>query len=240
MSVGTPARTGLQGLSGALCRGDVAALEPWVARPSVPAYGLCLLALALGGAVFGGALGAWRSPLQAAFAATKLPLLFVLTAACTGALNGMLAKLYGVPLTLAQSVLSVLSSFALVGLVLGSLAPPLLLLVGSLPGPESTGARSAHRTILLGGVGLIGCAGVLANVRLYALLRRFEVARGQARRTLASWLAVNLFVGAQLSWNLRPFFGSPHMREQFLRDDPFDGTFYEAVYASFRSLVLGT
>jgi hypothetical protein len=41
---------------------------------------------------------------------------------------------------------------------------------------------------------------------------------------------VNLLVGAQISWNLRPWFGSPGMSVAFLREHPFDGTFYDSVF----------
>jgi len=240
VSVAAQPASGALWLAGALCRGDVAELRPWVARPTGRSFLLAAALLGVGGAAFGAALGAWRSPLQAAYGAVKLPLLFALTAACTGGLNAMLAKLYGVPLTLGQSVLAVLSSFALAGVVLGSVAPPLALLACSLPASDSAGAGQAHRTVLLVSVGLVAWAGVAANLRLFALLKAFEVVPGQALKTLASWLGVNLFVGAQLSWNLRPFFGSPGLAEQLLRDDPFDGTFYECVYSSLRALLLGS
>lgn len=224
-------------VAASLCRGDVPALRRWLERPGWQHLGLCLLAIALGAGAFGAAVGSWRSPRQAAFNTLKLPLLFVLTAAGTGALNVILAKLAGVPLRARQSLLAVLLSFSLTALILGSLAPPVWLMAWSLPGVDSPEARLTHRVVLLATVAAVACAGVTANVRLFALLKNFETAPGQARRTLAGWLAANLFLGAQLSWNLRPFFGTPGMRVQLLRDDPFDGTFYEAVYLSLRTLL---
>jgi hypothetical protein len=53
---------------------------------------------------------------------------------------------------------------------------------------------------------------------------------------LFSWLAGNLFLGAQLAWNLRPFIGSPTLAVQFFRDDPLRGNFYEAVWRACRHL----
>lgn len=49
-------------------------------------------------------------------------------------------------------------------------------------------------------------------------------------RTFFAWLAGNLFVGAQMTWILRPFFGAPTLEIQFLRPNPLDGSFYETVF----------
>ena len=46
---------------------------------------------------------------------------------------------------------------------------------------------------------------------------------------MIAWLLVNLIVGAQISWNLRPWFGTPGMSGEFLRPEPFDGNFYESL-----------
>jgi hypothetical protein len=49
---------------------------------------------------------------------------------------------------------------------------------------------------------------------------------------MLAWLAGNGFLGAQFSWILRPFFGTPTIEVAFLRDDPMRGSFYEAVWRS--------
>jgi hypothetical protein len=54
---------------------------------------------------------------------------------------------------------------------------------------------------------------------------------------LFGWLAGNLFLGAQIAWNLRPFIGSPRLAIEFLRSDPLRGNFYEAVWRALRHLV---
>ena len=60
---------------------------------------------------------------------------------------------------------------------------------------------------------------------------------GAARCVFWSWLAGNLFLGAQLSMVLRPFFGTPGMAIQFLSDDPLRGNFYEAVFQALQHLI---
>jgi hypothetical protein len=54
---------------------------------------------------------------------------------------------------------------------------------------------------------------------------------------MLAWLTVNLFLGAQLVWNLRPFIGAPELSEQFLRPNALEGNFYEAVGKSFLRLI---
>src|SRR5438309_68431 len=80
--------------------------------------------------------------------------------------------------------------------------------------------------------------GVMANRRLFGLLRKMNGRDATALSVVFSWLAGNLFLGAQLAWNLRPFIGSPQLAVQFLRDDPLRGNFYEAVWRAFRHLFL--
>jgi hypothetical protein len=80
----------------------------------------------------------------------------------------------------------------------------------------------AHTTV-------IALGGVAANLRLLGWLERV-CGRWAARRVLVAWLAGNLLVGAQLSYALRPFFGNPELPVQFLRPNPLEGNFYEAVW----------
>ena len=79
-------------------------------------------------------------------------------------------------------------------------------------------------------VGILAVSGVVANGRLYQFIRLKTPTRSIARQVLAAWITGNLLVGAQLSWNLRPFIGSPMLAVQFLRPNPFEGNFYESVY----------
>ena len=80
-------------------------------------------------------------------------------------------------------------------------------------------------------------AGIAANVRLVQLLRELSGSAGAARKVLFAWLAGNLLLGSQLSWIFRPFVGSPNLPVEFLRADPFRGSFYEAVFNAARQLL---
>jgi hypothetical protein len=212
-----------------LCRGDVPALSAWLVEDSgkLP---VCAVLLVLGAAAYGATIGLWRDALQSVFVAIKFPLLILLTTIGTAMLNGMLAQLMGTGLSFRNSALLSLMSFAIFAIIVGSLAPIAVFLLLNIPPADSAQARTGEYVLILVNVLIIAFAGVVANLRLYALLRHIVGQASLAARTLFTWLAVNLFLGAQLSWNLRPFFGTHDMPVVFLRPDMFDGNFYEAMY----------
>jgi len=189
---------------------------------------VCLLLFIGGGALYGVSLGIWRSPLQALFVAIKFPLLLLLTASGTALINGMLAQLLNAPMSFRQSLLAVLMSFALLAVLLAAFTPLIFFLLWQLPAMASSNQADAHRIFLLANVVIIAFSGTLANLQLYHLLR--QISDATAGKILSVWLGMNLFLGAQLSWNLRPFFGTPSLSVSFLRDNPFNGSFYETIF----------
>ncbi|MEO0416973.1 MAG: hypothetical protein AAF226_18700, partial [Verrucomicrobiota bacterium] len=145
-------------------------------------------------------------------------------------LNGMLGLLLGSRLSFIQTSLSLLRSFALFGLIVGSLSPLTLGMALDMPGPESPDAAKVHSRLLILHVAIIALSGVLATLHLYRLLRHRCPSKSSSRLTMLGWLAGNLFLGAQVSYILRPIFGQPHLEVQFLRPDPFNGNFYESLW----------
>jgi hypothetical protein len=199
------------------------------------AYGL---AIVVGSSVYGATIGLWRAPLQSVFTAIKFPLLIFLTCIGNGAVNGMLAQVLGSGLSFRQTAFAILMSFALASLILGGFSPITLFVLYNAPPLGSEHAIVGHSVMLLIHVFVIAFAGIVANRRLFGLLQKVHGHDHTARAVLFSWLAGNLFLGAQLAWNLRPFIGSPTLAIQFLRDDPLHGNFYEAVWRAFRHLFL--
>ncbi|MFC1706412.1 hypothetical protein ACFL59_06245 [Planctomycetota bacterium] len=227
-------RTGLLGVCRdvpTLCHAEPGVLAGWLEHQRAPAkLASCLIWLVLGSGAYGASIGLWRAPLQSVYGGLKLPLLILLTTGLNGLLNGILAQLLGAKIPFRQSLLMVLMSFAMLSLTLGSLTPLSLYLTYSLPPMGTEGAAHAHRVALMVHTCLIGFSGTLATVRLYGLLRHVCGDPRVARRILCAWLTGNMFLGCQLSWNLRPFFGTPSLEVTFLRADSFDGSFYEAVF----------
>jgi hypothetical protein len=220
-----------------LLRGDVEQLADQLTAAEAPSIAACIAIITAGAAVYGFTIGIWRAPLQAVYTAVKFPLLIFLTCAGNGVVNGMLAQTLGSGLSFRQTTFAILMSFAIAAVVLGGFAPITLFIWYNAPPLESSNALIGHSVMLLSHVCLIAFAGVAANRRLLALLIRTTDHR-TGYTVFLSWLAGNLFVGAQLAWNLRPFIGSPRLAVQFLRPDPMRGNFYEAVWHAFRNLFL--
>jgi uncharacterized membrane protein len=155
--------------------------------------------------------------------------LLLATALFAALANGIWARWFGLDLSLGRSLRAVLMSFALASIVLAALAPVVLLFDLTLPNGDDRAARQAHDVLGLFHVAVIALAGVVAVRRQAAWVARVSPRAHGVNAVVALWLVINLTVGAQLSWNLRPWFGSPGMQTTFLRADPFDGTFYESV-----------
>lgn len=195
--------------------------------------------LVLGAAAYGAAMGGWNSLELAGYTALKLPLLLLLTAGVDALANGAVARASGYQLTLAESLAAVLSAFGLAGVVLGSLAPVVCFFDRAFPAPWSHAAWRSHDVLGLVHVLAIALAGISAVRRQRRWLAAYAPPRASGALAFA-WLALDLLVGAQLAWNLRPWFGSPGMPSEFLRDRPFDGTFYESVFRLVGQLLFDT
>ncbi|MEW6306236.1 MAG: hypothetical protein AB1705_22445 [Verrucomicrobiota bacterium] len=211
-----------------LLRGDVDAIRDWLERREGARIALYVVVIFAGAGLYGAAMGWWRAPQQAVFTAIKLPLVVLLTTLGNALLNGMLAPLLGLNLSFRQASVAILMSFAIASAILASFSPLVFFLVWNTP------QTTAYSFTLLVQVLIIAYAGIMANLRLVQLLERLSASRAVARRILFAWLAGNLFLGSQLSWILRPFVGSPGLPVQFLRDNAFQGSFYEAVLYALR------
>lgn len=202
----------------------------WLDVPTPRRVAWVAVTACAGLAVYGFTVGFWRDPLMGFYVAVKMPLLIALTLACNGLLNGLLGLLLGTGLGFRQSLLALLTAFALAAVILGSLAPVTFFLAWNAPPPGTAGAASAHSAYLVTHTLLIGFAGLAANLHLHRLLAAKAPTPAAATATLLAWLGGNAFLGAQFSWILRPFFGTPTLKVEFLRPDPMNGTFHQAVW----------
>ena len=170
------------------------------------------------------------------FVAIKLPLLIFLVVLLNGVLNGLFAQIFGSGLGFRETAHTILISFAIFAVIVGSLSPVAILFALNTPPPGDPDAGRWHGFTLLAHTAIIAFAGIAANLRMFRLLLQRAPSGWTAFRTFLAWLAGNLFVGAQLAYILRPFFGSPGLEVQFLRDDPLYGNFYIAVYHALQNL----
>lgn len=224
----------------ALCRLDADVLER---VRSGQGLGALIAAAAawtlLGAAVYGAVFGLWRAPLQALYAAIKLPLLLALLIAATTAANSVFAKIVDVPLDTRQSLACSLVCTAILSTILLAAAPVSLLLTltterhgEALVGLDAARIPVAVRDaelLLAYHTALIGVSGLLALQRLHGLLCALAGSARRATSFFALWLAVQSFAGTQLSWILRPYLGKPHLAVQFWRDGALQGSFLEEV-----------
>ncbi len=222
-----------------LLRGETEPIAHWMERWDGRRLLAHLAVIVVGAGLYGAAMGCWRGPGQALYTAIKFPLILILTAAGNALLNGMLAPLLGLDLRSRQSFLAILMSFAIVAAILGAFSPLLLFLVWNahpmVPGQPLNG--TVYELIKLSQVAVIAFAGVAANLRLGQLLRRLSRTPAVAGRVLVAWLAGNLLLGSQLSWVLRPFFGSPYLPIEFLRPTAFRGNFFETIFIGLNYLL---
>jgi hypothetical protein len=97
--------------------------------------------------------------------------------------------------------------------------------------------RTSHATLLFGHTCIVAVAGVVANLQAFRRLLHLTTSPLAAVHSFLCWTAGNLFVGAQVGWVLRPYVCSPGIPVQFIRDKPFDGTFYESVFSSMTRVI---
>lgn len=221
-----------------LLRGEVAAIVAWLERWSARRVALYLVVIFAGAGSYGAAMGWWRDPQQAVYAAIKFPLVILLATFGNALLNAMLAPLLGLNLAFRQSLLAMLMSFTIASAILGAFSPVIFFLVWNAP-PLQPGVaipENTYRLIQLTQVAVIAFAGIAANLRLLQLLRRLGGSVPVARKVLLAWLAGNLLLGSQLVWILRPFIGLPGLPVEFLRPIAFEGNFFETVFHSIGKL----
>ncbi len=214
-----------------LLRGEPEPIAAWTARWEAGRTAFQLAVIVAGSGLFGAAIGIWRAPQQAVYAAIRFPLIILLTVVGNALINGMLAPLLGLNIRFRQSLLAILSSFTIASAILGAFGPLILFFVWNLPPlvEQTRTTMTAYSGLNLSIVAAIALAGIAANLKLLRLLRLLAGRALVANRILCAWLAVNLLLGSQLTWILRPFIGSPTLPVQFVRADAFQGNFYETV-----------
>jgi hypothetical protein len=220
-----------------LLSGEANALAGWAGKFESRRFTFHLAIILVGAGFYGAAMGWWRDPWQALYVGIKFPLIILLTTLGNALLNAMLAPLLGLNITLRQSLLAVLMSFAITAAILGAFSPLLAFVVWNAP-PMSPEVKSTltYALIKLTHVLVIAFAGIAGNVRLFQLLTHLGGSRRIAKRVMLAWLTVNLFLGSQLTWIARPFIGAPQLPVAFLREGTLKGNFYEDVFHTVTGL----
>ncbi len=220
-----------------LLRGETQSITAWLEQWDARRFAFHVGVIVLGAGLYGAAMGWWRDPQQALYVAIKFPLIILLTTIGNALLNAMLAPLLGLNIPFRHSFSAILMSFTAACAILGAFSPLMAFMVWNAPpfSPETV-QGATYNLIKLANVAVIAFAGITGNARLFQLLARLGGSRVVAWRVLFAWLAVNLFLGSQLSWILRPFIGAPNLPVEFFRRTALHGNFYENVFQSVQQI----
>jgi hypothetical protein len=182
-----------------------------------------LASSALSSACFGAAVGSYTGRWQILYDAAKMPVYLLGTLAISfTAMHVFAAR----DLRARETFAAAAEAVALTAVVLGALAPLVWLMGVSLPfsdGLRSPESQRAYRTLVLLLSGSVAVAGVTGVARLHLRLRSV--------RLTAAWFLIYQFVGAQMSWLLKPWVSHTGRDDRFLPlGENLQGNFYESVY----------
>ncbi|MCX5747473.1 MAG: hypothetical protein NT062_33835 [Proteobacteria bacterium] len=179
--------------------------------------------IALCGAMIGAGLGSYRGGVQIGYAAIKLPLVLLGTAALSAPALSAIGASLGRRARLGVDLAMVMASLAYGALLLAA-CTPLVLLARALSLPY-------HHTILAV-VGMFAVAGI-ASLRMVVHALATEAAPGW-RTAVVGLCVVFAVVGGQLAWALRPYLVRPRAQDlAFVR--ALEGSLFDAVMGTFAS-----
>ena len=182
-------------------------------------------------AVYGLALGWWRSFEMALYVAAKLPVVFVGSTLVVSAFAWMAGLVVGAGLRYRDVLGLVFAAMASASRLLFALVPVVLFFIVSAAPMSGTREelRFAHAALLVTHIVIFAAAGVLGNLTLVRELRERVPVKCRVSVLVTLWLGVFAFVGCQVGWMMRPLVGSPNITVEFLREDALDSNFLESV-----------
>ena len=177
-------------------------------------------------AIYGAIIGASHSPLQILSSTIKLPALYLITLLVCLPTLYIFNVLFGSKQTIGQHFTYLLTAVSVISLLLCGFAPVTLFFLITV---------NDYNFFLLLNVAIFALTGVLGVSFLYKIMRPIASEKsdksdeGVKIRTniLKFWLVLYGFVGSQLGWTLRPFFGSSGQFELFR---PREGSFFTGVW----------
>lgn len=181
-------------------------------------------------AVYGAIIGAFHSPLQVLSSAIKLPALYLITLLICLPTLYIFNVLFGSRQSIAQHFTYLLTAVSVIALLLCGFAPVTLFFLITV---------NDYSFFLLLNVCIFAITGILGVSFLYQVMRPIasdESEQGVKIRTsiLRFWLVLYGFVGSQLGWTLRPFFGS---RGEFELFRAREGSFFTGVWTALTNLL---
>ncbi len=180
-------------------------------------------------AIYGLIIGSSSSFLQAVFSAIKLPALYLLTLIICFPTLYFLNVMFGSKHSFEQYLTLLMTAMAEISVLLLGFAPVTFFFMLS---------TQDYQFFKLINVGNFAITGFLGTKLFYDGMQFMSEkdADGQKLRLniLRFWLILYAFVGSQLGWTLRPFFGAPGEPFQLFREQ--DSNFYMNVIESLSQL----
>lgn len=171
-------------------------------------------------AIYGAIIGASHSWAQAISGAIKLPAFYLLTLIICFPTLFFFNVLFGSRSSFTQHFVVLLTSVSVISVLLFSLAPVTLFFI--ITAPDSYQFFKLLNVLIFGVTGIFGVKFLYEGMQL--LSEQDEVGKKTRTTILRSWLFLYAFVGMQLGWFLRPFFGAPDSKFELFR--AVGGNFY--------------
>lgn len=205
-------------------------------------------------AIYGAIIGAFHSPLQIISSAIKLPALYLITLLICLPTLYIFNTVFGSKQSIGQHFTFLLAAVSVIAILLCGFAPVTLFFLITV---------TDYHFFLLLNVSIFALTGIIGVSFLYQIMKPNADERSQTSsvslekdfivqvqpatnsnsaqnvkvRTniLRFWLVLYGFVGSQLGWTLRPFFGSPEQQFELFRAR--EGSFFTAVFNTLINLL---
>lgn len=180
-------------------------------------------------AIYGVIIGASSGLLQAIVSAIKLPALYLLTLIICFPTLYFFNVMFGSKQTFGQYLTLLMAAMAEISVLQLGFAPVALFFM------LSTNDYQFFKILNVGIFAITGFLGIKFFYEGMKFMTEVDSEGAKLRLNIVQmWLVLYAFVGTQLGWTLRPFFGAPGAPFQIFRDQ--DSNFYLNVFKSIGEL----
>ena len=181
--------------------------------------------------IYGAIIGASSNWLQSLVSAIKLPALYLLTLIICFPTLYFFNVMFGSKRSFEQYLTLLMTAMGMISILLFGFAPVTLFFL------LSTQDYSFFLLLNVAIMGLTGFLGVNFFYQGMQFLSEEDDVTGKEIRfnILRFWLGLYAFVGTQLGWTLRPFFGSPGLPFQLFREH--ESNFYLSIVEIISSIL---
>lgn len=182
-------------------------------------------------AIYGAIIGSSHSFAQALSGAIKLPAFYLLTLIICFPTLFFFNVLFGSRSTVQQHFVVLMTAVSVISVLLFSFAPVTLFFL--ITAPKAYQFFKLLNVLIFIITGSFGVRFLYEGIQL--LSQQDEVGKKTRTTILRSWLLLYSFVGMQLGWFLRPFFGAPGSKFELFR--AVEGNFYLNIMAALSEIL---